>query len=274
MFINVAQNLVWELNTPQIMAIININQDSFYENSRTNSIDAFLAKATQMIEDGAQVLDIGAQSTRPGAEIIKTDTELGNLLPYLEALKHKFPSQLISIDTFNPTVAEASLKAGAHIINDISGASFDNKILEVVSKYSAGYIAMHITGSAMTMHQIEQRKDVIAAIIEYMELKKKLFSSFGIHNWMMDPGFGFGKNIQENFKIVKRLDELKVLHLPILLGVSRKSSIYKTLGIGPEDALNGTTVLNTVGLIKGAAMIRVHDVKEAKQIISLLPYLK
>jgi dihydropteroate synthase len=274
MFINVAQNLIWDLNTPQIMGIINITQDSFYENSRAKSIEGFLTRAKQMIEEGAQILDIGAQSTRPGAEIINTDNELGNLLPYLDALKHKFPSQLISIDTFNPIVAEAALKAGAHIINDISGASFDTKILEVVSKYNAGYIAMHITGSAMTMHQIEKRTDIIASIIEYMELKKTLFSSFGIQNWVMDPGFGFGKTVQENFDIVKRLDEFKVIQLPILLGVSRKSSIYKTLGIGPEDALNGTTVLNTVGLIKGASMLRVHDVKEAKEIISLLPYLQ
>jgi dihydropteroate synthase len=274
MFINVAQNLIWELNTPQIMGIINITQDSFYKNSRAKSIDGFLESATQMIAQGAQVLDIGAQSTRPGAEIINTDTELRNLLPYLEALKNKFPSQLISIDTFNPIVAEAALKNGAHIINDISGASFDTKILEIVSKYKAGYIAMHITGSAMTMHQIEPRNDIISAIYEYMQLKKILFGSFGIDHWVMDPGFGFGKTIQENFDLIKRLEEFKDLQLPILLGVSRKSSIYKTLGIGPDEALNGTTVLNTLGLMKGASIIRVHDVKEAKEIIDLLPYLK
>jgi dihydropteroate synthase len=233
-----------------------------------------LAKATQMIAEGAQILDIGAQSTRPGAEIIKTATELANLMPYLESLKNQFPEQLISIDTFNPIVAEHALNAGAHIINDISGASFDTKILEVVSKYQAGYIAMHITGNPMTMHQIVKRSDIISAIIDDMEMKKILLASFGIENWVMDPGFGFGKTVQENFDIVKRLQELKVINLPILLGVSRKSSIYKTLGIGPEDALNGTTVLNTLGLLNGASILRVHDVKEAKQIIELLPYLQ
>ena len=274
MFINVAQNRKWEINTPQIMGIINVTHDSFYENSRAKSIADLLAKATQMIAEGAQILDIGAQSTRPGAEIIKTATELANLMPYLESLKTQFPEQLISIDTFNPIVAEHALNAGAHIINDISGASFDTKILEVVSKYQAGYIAMHITGNPMTMHQIEKRSDIISAIIDDMEMKKKLLASFGIENWVMDPGFGFGKTVQENFDIVKRLQELKVINLPILLGVSRKSSIYKTLGIGPEDALNGTTVLNTLGLLNGASILRVHDVKEAKQIIELLPYLQ
>lgn len=274
MFINVAQNLVWDLNSPQIMGIINITQDSFYENSRANSIEGLLTKATQMIADGAQILDIGAQSTRPGAAIMDTDTELKNLIPYLEALKNKFPTQLISVDTFNPTVAEHAIQSGAHIINDISGASFDTKILEIVSKYNAGYIAMHITGDATTMHQIENRSDIITSIIDYMEMKKKLYESFGIKNWVLDPGFGFGKSIQENFDIVKRLSELKILNLPILLGVSRKSSIYKTLGIGPEAALNGTTVINTLGLLNGACILRVHDVKEAKEIIRLLPYIQ
>jgi len=274
MFINVAQNQQWELNTPQIMGIINVTHDSFYKNSRANSIAVFLEKATQMIAEGAQILDIGAQSTRPGAEILKTETELTNLMPYLEALKNEFPQQLISIDTFNSMVAEQALKAGAHIINDISGAIFDTPILEVVSKYNAGYIAMHITGNPMTMHQIENRSDIISAIIDYMEMKKELLATFGIKKWVMDPGFGFGKTVQENFNIVKRLHELKVINLPILLGVSRKSSIYKTLDIGPEAALNGTTVLNTIGLINGANILRVHDVNEAKQIIQLLPYLQ
>ena len=274
MFINVAQNGKWELNSPQIMGIINVTQDSFYENSRAKSMADFLAKAAQMISEGADILDIGAQSTRPGAEIINTDTELANLIPYLEALKNAYPTQLISVDTFNPIVAEQALKAGADVINDISGGSFDTKILEVVSKFNAGYIAMHITGNIQSMHQIEVRTDVIAAIIDYMEMKKELLASFGITNWIIDPGFGFGKTVQENFDIVKRLQELKVINLPILLGVSRKSSIYKTLGIGPEDALNGTTVLHTLGLINGASILRVHDVKEAKQIIQLLPFLQ
>lgn len=273
MFINVAQNYVWDLNSPQIMGIINITQDSFYENSRANSIEGVIAKATQMIADGAQILDIGAQSTRPGAAMINTETELKNLIPYVEVLKNQFPSQLISVDTFNPIVAEKALQFGAHIINDISGGSFDSSILEVVSKYNAGYIAMHITGNATTMHQIENRTDIISSIIDYMEQKKTLYASFGIKKWVLDPGFGFGKTIQENFEIVKRLSELKILDLPILLGVSRKSSIYKTLGIGPEDALNGTTILNTIGIRNGASILRVHDVKEAKEIIQLSPYL-
>lgn len=274
MFIKVAQNGKWELNSPQIMGIINVTQDSFYENSRAKSMADFLAKAAQMISEGANILDIGAQSTRPGAEIINTNLELSNLIPFVEALKNAYPTQLISVDTFNPIVAEKAIMAGANVINDISGGSFNTKILEVVSKYNAGYIAMHVTGNPITMHQIEERTDIIAAIIEYMEMKKELLNSFGIENWVMDPGFGFGKTSQENFDIVKRLQELKVTNLPILLGVSRKSSIYKTLGIGPEDALNGTTVLHTLGLLNGATILRVHDVKEANQTIQLLHYLR
>lgn len=274
MFINVAQNIQWEIKVPQIMGIINITQDSFYEKSRAQSIESFLGKAKQMIEEGAHLLDIGAQSTRPGAEMKQWEIELDSLMPYLEALIQQFPHQLISIDTFHAKVAEEALKTGAHIINDISGGCFDPSILEVVSKYKAGYIAMHMTGNKMTMHQVEKRSDIIACIIDYMETKKEFLQSMGIQNWIMDPGFGFGKTIQENFDIIKRLEELKVIGCPILIGVSRKSSIYKTLGVGPEDALNGTTVLHTLGILNGASILRVHDVKEAKQVIQLMNQLQ
>ncbi|MCX6331742.1 MAG: dihydropteroate synthase [Bacteroidetes bacterium] len=274
MFINVAQNVVWEISSPQVMGIINITQDSFYEKSRQNNIDGFLLKAAQMIQEGADIIDMGAQSTRPGAEMIDIDKELNQLLPYITALKKAYPNQLISVDTFNPVVAEEVLKAGAHIINDISGASFDQDILKVISKHNAGYIGMHINGSFSTMHEVHQSKDIIDSIIEYIQDKKKLLASFGITKWVMDPGFGFGKTVQENFDIIKRLKELKVVELPILLGVSRKSSIYKTLGITADEALNGTTVLHTLGLLNGASILRVHDVKEAKEIIRLLPYIQ
>ena len=274
MFINVAQNVVWEISSPQVMGIINITQDSFYEKSRQNNIDGFLLKAAQMIQEGADIIDMGAQSTRPGAEMIDIDTEISHLLPYITAFKNAYPNQLISVDTFNPIVAEEVLKAGAHIINDISGASFDESILSVVSKYNAGYIGMHINGTFSTMHEVPQRKDIIDSIIEYFQHKKELLARVGITNWVMDPGFGFGKTVQENFDIVKRLKELKVVELPILLGVSRKSSIYKTLGITADEALNGTTVLHTLGLLNGASILRVHDVKEAKEIIRLLPYIQ
>ena len=269
MFINVAQNGKWELNTPQIMGIINITHDSFYENSRAKSIAGLLAKATQMIAEGAQILDIGAQSTRPGAEIVNTETELANLIPYVEALKNQFPTQLISIDTFNPIVAEQALNAGAHIINDISGASFDTKILEVVSKYKAGYIAMHITGNQLTMHQIENRSDIISAIIDYMETKNELLASFGIENWVMDPGFGFGKTLEHNFDLFKNIPFFKSLNNPILIGISRKSMINKTLNFTAAEALNGTTALHAIALQKGGNILRVHDVKQAIETVKL-----
>jgi len=274
MFINVAQNIVWEITSPQIMGIINITQDSFYEKSRQYNMEGFLMTAEQMIQDGADIIDIGAQSTRPGAEIIDTDKELKQLLPYITAFKNAYPNQLISVDSFNPIVAEEVLKLGAHIINDISGASFDQAILKVVSNYHAGYIGMHNNTSFSTMHEVQQRKDIIESIIDYVQEKKEWLASFGITKWVMDPGFGFGKTVQENFEIIKRLEELKVLELPILLGVSRKSTIYKTLGTSANEALNGTTVLHTLGLLNGASILRVHDVKEAKEIIRLLPYLQ
>jgi dihydropteroate synthase len=178
------------------------------------------------------------------------------------------------VDTFYASVADAALKAGAHIINDISCGSFDENILAVVAKNNAGYIGMHLTGGIDSMHKVEPREDIIATIISYLEAKKKLLSKYGIDHWVIDPGFGFGKTVEENFTILRKLDSLKVFGLPILLGASRKSSLYKTLGIESKDALNATTVANTVALLNGASILRVHDVKEAAEIIKLLPYLQ
>ena len=180
----------------------------------------------------------------------------------------------ISIDTYHAKVAKAALDAGALIVNDISGGNFDEKMVETVVQNDAGYIGMHQTGNPASMHQVEQRADIIKDLLAYFNQKKRDFAKRGLKEWIIDPGFGFSKSIQENFKIVQSLSEFKVLELPILLGVSRKSSIYKTLGVEPSAALNGTTVLNTVGIINGANILRVHDVKEAKEAIILLQQLK
>lgn len=269
-----AKDIEWQITTPQVMGILNLTPDSFYEASRHSNIDSAIAEANLFIQEGASIIDIGAQSTRPGAQMEGAEIEIKRLIPYIEAIHQHYPKQLISVDTFYASVAEAALKAGAHIINDISCGGFDENILTVVAKNNAGYIGMHLTGGMETMHKVEPREDIIATIISYFEAKKKLLSKYGIENWVIDPGFGFGKTVEENFTIVKQINELKIWGLPILLGASRKSSLYKTLGIESKDALNATTIVNTVGLLKGAAIVRVHDVKQAAEIIQLLPYLQ
>jgi len=269
-----AKDLEWQITSPQVMGILNLTPDSFYEASRHSNIESAIAQAHLFIQEGASIIDIGAQSTRPGAHMEGAEIEIQRLIPCIEAIHQAFPNQLISVDTFYASVAEAALKAGAHIINDISCGAFDENILTVVAKNNAGYIGMHLTGSMENMHKVEPREDFIATIISYFEAKKKLLSKYGINHWVIDPGFGFGKTIEENFMVIKKINELKILELPILLGASRKSSLYKTLGIESKDALNATTIANTVGLLNGAAIVRVHDVKEAAEIIQLLPYLQ
>ena len=274
MFIKTAHNFDWDISSPQIMGILNITPDSFFDESRHDSVEAALRKAEQLIKEGASILDIGGQSTRPQAEMIHISTELARVLPVIQAIRNSYPNQLISIDTFNSQVAAAAINAGANIINDISCGSFDSNMFEVAAASKAGYIGMHITGKVETMHIIENRNDIIQDILAFFRQKKQQLAKVGITNWVLDPGFGFGKSIDENFTIVKRLNELAILELPILLGVSRKSSIYKTLGIQPGEALNGTTILNTLGMLHGASILRVHDVKEAAEILTLLPFIK
>ena len=267
------QNSTWEIEVPQIMGILNVTNDSFYASSRVNSVDLALEKARKFIHEGAPILDIGGQSTRPGAQFINTSDEIKNIVPVIEALRSHFPNTLISIDTFNSQVADQALKAGANIVNDISCGNFDNKMYKVVAANNAGYIGMHITGSFETMHEVPKRENIMKDLIDFFEEKKKALAAYGIEQWVIDPGFGFGKTIEENFTMVKELKQLKVLGLPILLGVSRKSSIYKTLNITADEAINGTTVVNTVGLLNGAHILRVHDVKEAKEAIDLIHLL-
>lgn len=269
-----AKHLDWQINTPQVMGILNITPDSFYAASRHSNIESALIQTEAFIKQGASIIDIGAQSTRPGANMEGAEIEIERLIPIVKAISEKYPQQLISVDTFYARVAEAALEAGAHIINDISCASIDENILTVVAKYNAGYIGMHLTGGIETMHTVEPREDIMESLLSYFEAKKKLVTKYGIYNWVIDPGFGFGKTVEENFTILRKLASLKVLGLPILLGASRKSSLYKTLGIESKEALNATTVANTVALLNGANILRVHDVKEATEIIQLLPYLK
>jgi dihydropteroate synthase len=269
-----ARDRIWEINTPQVMGILNATSDSFFADSRVLEIDLAIERVSQMVKEGADIIDIGGQSTRPGAPLLSEQEELNNVLPIIEAIHVNYPGILLSVDTFHSKVAMESLKAGVHIVNDISGGHFDPKMYKIVADQNAGYIGMHMTGNAQNMHQIPaERTSIIPELISYFKQKQIALNHLGIKDWVIDPGFGFGKSIQDNFTLVKELAALQILNAPILLGVSRKSSIYKTLSIDASEALNGTTVVNTIGLLNGASILRVHDVKEAKQIIQLLPYL-
>lgn len=255
---------------PTIMAIMNLTPDSFYAESRMDNLQAIVEKAGQFIEEGAAIIDIGGQSTRPGATMITVDEEIERIIPAIQAISKAFPAITISIDTFQSKVAEAAILAGATLVNDISCGSFDPLILDQVAKHEVGYIGMHITGSKETMHHVPQRENIIEELIQFFNQKKSDLAAKGIRNWVIDPGFGFGKTIDENFTIIKDLTLLQHIGLPILVGVSRKSSIYKTLQISAEEALNGSTVLHTIAIQNGAKILRVHDVKEAKQVITLM----
>jgi dihydropteroate synthase len=261
---------ILDLSTPLVMGILNATPDSFFEGSRMEHIDTGVKKAIEMAQFGASIIDIGGQSTRPGAEIITESMEIDRVVPMIKAIHTAIPNMPISIDTYHATVAKAAIDAGACIVNDISCGNFDPKMLPMVVANKAGYIGMHQTGSPSTMHEVQERSDIMKSLMDYFLDKKKQFAAMGLTEWIIDPGFGFSKTKAENFELVKSLAQLKALDLPILLGVSRKSSIYKTLGVDAEAALNGTTVLNSIGLMGGANILRVHDVKEAKEAIILI----
>jgi len=269
-----AKGLVWAIHSPQIMGIINCTSDSFYAGSRQQNLASVLSKVAQFIKEGVSIVDIGAQSTRPNATLLSAELEIEQLVPVVNGIRQIYPDILISIDTFYASVAEACLNAGANIINDISCGSFDPAILEVVAKQKAGFIGMYLTGTIQSMHEIETRENIITSLLTFFEDKKKVLLTAGIEQWVLDPGFGFGKTIEENFKIVRELATLQQIGLPILLGASRKSSIYKTLGVTAEEALNGTTMVNTLALLNEVNILRVHDVKEAVELVQLLPHLK
>ncbi len=264
------KDTVLDLSTPLVMGILNATPDSFFEGSRMEQIDAGVNKAIEMAQFGAGILDIGGQSTRPGAELITEAMEIDRVVPMIEAIHAAIPNMPISIDTYHATVAKAAIDAGASIVNDISCGNFDSKMISTVVSNQVAYIGMHQTGGPSTMHEVQKRNDVLKTIMDYFIEKKKQFAENGLSQWIIDPGFGFSKTKAENFELVKSLAQLKELNLPILLGVSRKSSIYKTLGVDASEALNGTTVLNTIGLMGGANILRVHDVKEAKEAIILI----
>lgn len=261
------------ITEPIVMGIINTTPDSFFEGSRKHTVDAALATAKQMIQTGATMLDLGAQSTRPGSEIVGAAEEIQRLRPILEAISKHFPETILSVDTYYSEVARAAVDMGASIINDISGGHFDTKMIETVAALKVPYVCMHVKGDATTMHQVKDDTDITKEVLDYFIERKKTCLEAGIPDLILDPGFGFSKTVQQNFDLIKNIADFKVLNHPILIGVSRKSTIYKTLGITAEEALNGTTVLHTAALLSGANILRVHDVKEAVEAVRLTRYL-
>ncbi len=255
---------------PIVMGIINATRDSFYSASRKPGTDEALRKAEQMINEGATILDIGGQSTRPGSELITAPEELERVLPVIEAINKAFPETILSADTYHSTVAEACIQTGASIINDISGGLFDDAMLATVAKLKAVFICMHIKGTPDTMHQKTIYENVTKEVLDHLIVRTEACRTAGINDVIIDPGFGFSKTIDHNFELLRNLAVFKMLQKPILLGISRKSTIFKTLGVTADEALNGTTVLHTLGLLNGANILRVHDVKEAAEAIKLV----
>lgn len=263
-----------DLSTTAVMGIINITDDSFFADSRTKQLDAILEKAAQHLADGARILDIGAQSTRPGAVDVGEATELERLIPAVTALVERFPGVILSIDTYYAKVAEACIKAGAAIINDISAGDMDKNMIAVAAATQAPYIAMHMQGTPADMQQQPHYEDVTRDVLDYFIRKKEECLQAGIKDIIIDPGFGFGKTLAHNYTLMKNLDAFHILGYPLLVGISRKSMIYKLLESTPTEALNGTTVLNTLSLRSGAHILRVHDVKAAVEVVKIHEFMK
>lgn len=257
------------LDEPLVMGILNATPDSFYEKSRFSSEKQLLLQVEKMLSEGADIIDAGGYSTRPGAKNISEKEELQRLIPAIKIILKKFPRIIISADTFRSEVAKAAVENGASIINDISGGTSDKKMFETVAKLGVPYILMHIQGTPQTMQNNPQYKNVTKEILFFFAEKTKQLKELGVKDIILDPGFGFGKTLEHNYEILKNLNDFKIFELPILAGFSRKSMINKVLHTKPENALNGTTVLNTMALMKGAKILRVHDVKEAKEAVKI-----
>jgi len=252
------------------MGIINATPDSFFSKSRQPGIDASLNKAEQMLQEGATILDIGGQSTRPGSSLVGADEELKRVMPVVESIHQHFPEAILSIDTYLAKVAQETVEAGVSIVNDISAGYMDEAMLPTVAALQVPYVCMHMKGTPQTMQQFASYQDITREVIDFFIHRIEDCRLAGIHDIIIDPGFGFSKTIKHNFQLLKDLSLFSLLQKPLLVGISRKSTIYKTLNSSPEEALNGTTVLNTIGLLNGALILRVHDVKEAVEAIELI----
>ena len=272
-YINVGGKLL-DFEVPKVMGILNITPDSFYKQSRFNTDAEILKAAVGMIRDGADILDVGGYSSRPGAEHISQADEGKRVLRAIKLISRELPDAIISIDTFRADLAkEAIVECGAHIVNDISGGDSDKEMFSVIEKLNVPYILMHMQGDPLTMQKHPVYEDVVADILSWFGKKIFRLQSGGVKDIILDPGFGFGKTADHNFDLLRRLCDFSIAGLPLLVGVSRKSMIWKTLEISADEALNGTTALNAIALLNGADILRVHDVKEAVQTIKLIKKL-
>ena len=265
---------VLDLSIPKIMGVLNVTPDSFYDGGIYSSEKKILKQVEKMVLDGADIIDVGGYSSKPGATPITIEEEEKRVIPIIKLIYKTFKERIISVDTFRSEISEKSINAGASITNDISGGDLDNNIYKIAGKYKTPYIIMHMRGNPSNMQNNPVYKNINYEIIKDLSKKIDLAQNNGVCDIIIDPGFGFGKTIEHNYQILNNLKLYKILDKPILVGISRKSMIYKLLKTEPSKALNGTTVLNTIALINGANILRVHDVKEAKEVIKLCSFLK
>ena len=268
MTINCKGQLI-DLSKPKVMGILNVTPNSFFDGGKYKNADEIVAQVQKMLSEGATFIDIGAYSSKPNAEFVSVEEEIDRIVPIVELLVQQFPNILISIDTFRSKVAEACILNGAALINDIAAGKLDDFMLGVVAKYKVPYIMMHMRGTPQTMTTLTQYEDVVKEVLLYFSERIAAARSLGINDLIVDPGFGFAKTLEQNYEVLQKMELLQQLELPILSGVSRKSMIYKVLNTNASESLNGTTALNTVSLLKGANILRVHDVKEAVECVSL-----
>ena len=268
MTINCKGNLI-DLTTPKVMGILNITPDSFYDGGNYKDEKSILTQVEKMLDEGATFIDVGAYSSRPGADPISKSDELKRIVPIVHLLLEKFPDIYLSIDTFRAEIAQECLESGAAMINDISGGSLDENMLRTIAKCKAPYIMMHMKGNSSTMQQQTHYKNLLGDILYYFSEKLATARALGINDIIIDPGFGFAKTLEQNYELLQKLATFKCLNMPILVGLSRKSMIYKTLGSSADRALNGTTALHMIALSKGAGILRTHDVKEAIECVKL-----
>lgn len=272
--VNLGGELI-DFSVPVVMGIINVTPDSFYDGGKMEDEKVILSTVEKMIEEGATVIDVGAVSTKPGAQLVSTKIELGRLIPAVQAIRKKFPKIPLSIDTFRSWVAVRIIdEFGPVIVNDISGGTLDSKMFETIGKLEVPYVLSHILGTPRDMQDNPEYTDIIKDISTYLSEKVKRLTKMGVKDVIIDPGFGFGKNLDHNYELLNRLDSFKVFQLPVMVGLSRKSMIWKALETKPEFALNGTTVANTLALMGGADILRVHDVKEAVEAVKIFCEIK
>lgn len=268
MTINCKGQLI-DLTTPKVMGILNVTPNSFYDGGMYKSSSEMLTKVGKMLSDGATFIDVGAYSSKPSAEYVSEEEELQRIISIINLILEYYPEALLSVDTFRSEVAKVCIENGAAIINDISAGNLDDKMLETIAKYNVPYIMMHMRGTPETMQKMTTYDDIVKEILFYFSEKVANARSYGINDLIIDPGFGFAKTLDQNYEVLQKMERFEILELPLLAGFSRKSMIYKTLQTSADEALNGTTVLNTVALTKGANILRVHDVKEAMECITL-----